>query len=57
MKQPEQLDMLKSPQDRARPWREAAETAKHDPHFTERERCQRADYYSKRADAIERGEA
>lgn len=54
---PEQLDMLKTPQDRARPWREAAETAAHDPHFTESERCERARYYTQQAERIERGES
>ena len=53
---PEQLDMLKSPQDRAKPWREAAETAAHDWHFTESERECRARYYIQQAERIERGE-
>lgn len=37
-------------------WRQAAETALHDPHYSEAERVERAAYYNKQADSLERGE-
>jgi hypothetical protein len=54
---PEQLDLLVSPQDRAKPWRVAAETAASNPYLSEREREYNARYYIDMADKIERGEA
>ena len=57
MKKPEQLDMLTTPEERARPWRIAAETAEHDPNFPQAERAKRADYFRQQAARIERGEA
>lgn len=54
---PEQLDMLVTPEERARPWRIAAETAECDPHFPPAERAKRADYFREQAAKIERGEA
>ena len=54
---PEQLDMLKTPQQRAEPWRIAADVARHDPHFLPSECERRAAYYTEQADKIERGEA
>ena len=53
---PEQLDLLVTPEERARPWRIAAETAEHDPNFPPPERAKRADYYRQQAERIERGE-
>lgn len=54
---PQQLDFLVTPEERARPWRIAAQTAEADPHFDQRERAKRADYYRDMAERIERGEA
>jgi hypothetical protein len=54
---PEQLDLLKTPAERAEPWRVAAQTAAHDPHFPPAERQYRSWYYTQQADKIERGEA
>jgi len=53
---PQQLDLLVTPEERARPWRIAAETAEHDPNFPPPERAKRADYYRQQAERIERGE-
>lgn len=54
---PEQLDLLVSPQERAKPWRVAAEVATSNPYLSEREREHNAAYYRQMADKIERGEA
>lgn len=54
---PEQLDLLVSPKDRARPWRIAAETAATNPFLPERDREFNANYYNQMADGIERGDA
>lgn len=54
---PEQLDMLQSPQDRAKPWREAAKAAENNFLLPEWDRNYNTRYYTEMADKIERGEA
>lgn len=52
----EQLDLLVTPEQRAKPWRIAAETAAGNPYLSDRQRAANAAYYNQMADRIERGE-
>lgn len=54
MKTETQLDIFNdSPQAQAAAFRKAAEAARHDWHYTQSEREQRAAYYEKQAAALE----
>jgi hypothetical protein len=54
---PEQLDLLKTPAERAEPWRVAAQTVLNNPFLPECVRITNHAYYTRQADLIDRGES
>ena len=52
----QQMSVFATREALAKPWRVAAQTALHDPHFSETDRQKRHAYYMGKANEIDRGE-